>query len=71
MKRILLGIIIGLCLFFLFLYFGGADYLRDFGSKTEEVGRDLKQYEKGVKESAEKAKKIVEKTGRKLKEHIP
>ncbi|MCP3677573.1 MAG: hypothetical protein GY721_08315 [Deltaproteobacteria bacterium] len=71
MKRLFLGIIIGICLFFLFLYFGGADYLREFGSKTEDVGRELKQYERGIKESADRAKEIVEKTGKKIKKHIP
>ena len=71
MKRLFFGIIIGICLFFLFLYFGGADYLKDFGTMTEGVGRDLKQYERGIRNSADKAKEIFEKTGKKLKNNIP
>jgi len=71
MKRLFFGIIVGFFLFFLFLYFGGADYLKDFGRKTENLGRDLKQYERGIRESADMAKDLVEKTGKKLKKHIP
>jgi len=71
MTRVFLGIVIGILLFFLFLYFGGADYMKDFGRKTEKVGKELKQYEKDIQEGAKKAKDIAEKTGEKLKKHMP
>ncbi|HLA51159.1 MAG TPA: hypothetical protein VJZ92_02795 [Thermodesulfobacteriota bacterium] len=42
--QITLGIFIGVVLLYLFIYFGGADYLKVFGKKTEQAGEGLKQY---------------------------
>ncbi len=81
MKKILLGFILGLVALFIFLYFGGAKYLRTFGHKTEQAGEKLEGYEKqikektegaqkAVKETAESAKKTAEKTKEKVKEYV-
>ncbi|MEE9614895.1 MAG: hypothetical protein V3W31_08120 [Thermodesulfobacteriota bacterium] len=68
MKKILMGIVIGVVLFALFLYFGGSEYVKDFGRKTEESGEKLEVYEKEFRESAEKAKETLVETGEKARE---
>ncbi|MEK7314013.1 MAG: hypothetical protein AAB210_02805 [Deltaproteobacteria bacterium] len=56
MIRIILGIILGAVFFVAFLLFGGGEYVRRFGAKTEEVGQKIETYEKDVLKGAEKAK---------------
>ena len=56
MLRIVAGIILGVVFFAAFFYFGGGEYVRRFGTKTEEVGQKLETYEKDVRKGAEKAK---------------
>ncbi len=68
MKRIFLGIILGLIMFILFVYLGGAGYLQKLGKKTEEAGVELEYYEKELKRSAEEVKAKVGKTAEKVKE---
>lgn len=81
MKKILFGFILGLAALFLFLYFGGAKYVKTFGHKTEQAGEKLEGYEKqikektegaekAVKETAGSAKKAAEKTKEKVKEYV-
>lgn len=81
MKKILLGFILGALVLFLFLYFGGAKYLKTFGQKTEQAGEKLEGYEKQIKEktegagkavreTAESAKKAAEKTKEKVEEYV-
>jgi H+/gluconate symporter-like permease len=62
MIRVMLGMMVGIAFFVVFLYFGGPKYLKKFGAKTEEVAERLEGYEKGVKEGARKAKEGVEET---------
>jgi uncharacterized membrane-anchored protein YhcB (DUF1043 family) len=71
MKRIILGIIIGVVLSFIFFYFGGSDYLIEVGKKTEKVGSELKEYERKLKDSAENLKDMAEKAKEKVKQYIP
>lgn len=66
--QITLGIFIGVVLLYLFIYLGGADYLKAFGKKTEQAGEGLKQYEKGVKDVGDK---VLEKAKEKVKERMP
>ncbi len=46
MKKIILGIIVGGIIFIAFLSYGGAEYVKNFGKKTVEVGKTLEGYEK-------------------------
>ncbi len=71
MKRIILGIIIGAVLFYLFVYYGGAEYLQLFGNKTAEVGMELKQYEKRLRDSTKRVREVAGEAGKRLKEHVP
>ncbi|MBM2839036.1 MAG: hypothetical protein HW415_1661 [Deltaproteobacteria bacterium] len=54
MKKLLLGIVFGMLLLFLFLYLGGPGYLETFGKKAEETGKNLKKYEQTTRETAKK-----------------
>lgn len=54
MTRLLMGIVLGMLLLFLFLYFGGPSYLETFGKKAEETGKNLKHYEQATKDTAKK-----------------
>lgn len=69
--KLVLGIFLGIVLLYLFIYFGGADYLQTFGKKTEEAGRELKQYEKNVKDTTVKIEKALEGAKDKVKEKMP
>lgn len=69
--KVFLGIFIGIILLYLFIYFGGADYLEVFGRKTEQAGKGLKRYEKDVKDTAVKVEKALEKAKDEVKEKIP
>ncbi len=62
MKRIILGIVLGIFIFLLFLYLGGPEFLKKLGQRTEEAGIKLEKYEKELKEGVEKAKEAVEET---------
>lgn len=65
--QIILGVFVGVTMLYLFIYFGGADYLKAFGKKTEHAGEELKHYEKGVKETGDK---MLEKAKEKVKNTI-
>lgn len=54
MIRLLVGIVLGMLLLFLFLYFGGPGYLETFGKKAEDTGKSLKKYEQTTRDSAKK-----------------
>ncbi|MBI2412159.1 MAG: hypothetical protein HYV24_03010 [Deltaproteobacteria bacterium] len=68
MKKVLLGIIIGIIALAAFLYFGGGRYLRVFGAKTEEAGEKLEKYEKEMKKEAEVIKESAKEAGETIKE---
>lgn len=81
MKKVLFGFILGLLALVLFLYFGGAKYLKTFGHRTEQAGEKLEGYERQIKEKAEgagkavketagSAKKAAEKTKEKVEEYV-
>ena len=74
MIKAIIKLVLGIILLYLFIYFGGADYLEEFGRKTEQAGKELKQYEKDVKDATttvEKSLKKLEKAKDKVKEKIP
>lgn len=68
--RVLLGMVLGIFIFMLFLFFGGAEYLKKFGQRTEEAGVKLERYEKDLKEAVEKAKERAVETGEKTEEKV-
>ena len=69
--KVMLGIFLGILLLYLFIYFGGSDYLEAFGNKTEKAGKELKQYEKSVKDAATTVENTLEKAKDKVKEKMP
>ncbi|MBI5328502.1 MAG: hypothetical protein HZB80_09500 [Deltaproteobacteria bacterium] len=69
--KVVLGILLGIILLYLFIYYGGADYLQIFGKKTAQAGKELKQYEKDVKDAGSKIEEVLEKAKDKVKENIP
>ena len=71
MIKAIIKLVLGIILLYLFIYFGGADYLEKFGKKTEQAGKELKQYEKNVKDAATTVEKSLEKAKDKVKEKIP
>lgn len=68
--QIILGIFMGIVFLYLFIYFGGADYLAAFGRKTEQAGKELKQYEKDVRNSAGKVEDVFEKAKDEVKDRL-
>ncbi len=70
MKKILLGIILGIIMCVLFLYFGGSEYVKDFGRKSIEVGEELEAYEESLKDAADRARETVEEEGEKVRETV-
>ena len=71
MIKVILGVILGIVSLYLFIYFGGADYLQIFGKKTVQAGKELKQYEKNVKDTGGTVEKVLEKAKDKVKEKMP
>lgn len=64
MKKFLVGIIFGILLIFLFLYFGGGRALQTLGKKTIELGERIEIYEKALKDVTQgliKKKEEIEK----------
>jgi len=71
MINIIIGMFLGIVLLYLFVHFGGADYLMTFGRKTEQAGEELKQYEKDIKDTTIKFEKMLEKAKDKVKDKVP
>jgi len=59
-KKIIIGIVLGVVLLFVFFYLGGPDYLQSFGEKAAISGKKLKKYEEATKESVKKVGEKVE-----------
>lgn len=68
MKRFILGIVIGIILLILFVYFGGADYLKTAGKAVEKAGSELEQYEKKIKELTPTIEKGIKEVKERVKE---
>ncbi|MDY6855465.1 MAG: hypothetical protein SWO11_12295 [Thermodesulfobacteriota bacterium] len=67
-KKLLLGMALGLILFFAFIYFGGARIITEFGSKTQNIGNELALSEDKVKRIQRKVSKDIENMYEKLKD---
>ena len=64
MKKFLLGIVIGIILIFIFIYFGGGSTLKSLGERTIELGEKIELYEKSLKETTRgliEKKELIEK----------
>ena len=70
MKKIILGFIFGVIMLILFIVFGGGEYLKRLGRKTEEAGERLGTYQKKAKETAKKAEEKLEKTRKMAEEAL-
>ncbi|MBI1911938.1 MAG: hypothetical protein HYS21_08020 [Deltaproteobacteria bacterium] len=70
MKKIVLGILLGIVVLAVFLYFGGAKYVKTFGSKTQEAGQKLEKYEKGMKDTVKQTEEKVKETAKDAKEAV-
>ena len=66
-KKLLLGMALGLIFFFVFIYLGGPRIITEFGSKTQNIGNKLAFTENKVKEIQRKVSKDAEKRYEKLK----
>ena len=67
-KKLLLGIALGLIFFFVFIYLGGARIITEFGSKAQNIGNELALSEDKVKRIQRKVSKDVENRYEKLKD---
>lgn len=70
MKKLVLGFILGVLALALFVYYGGGDYLKAAGSKTEEAGEALKVYEKKMRKSIEGVREKAGDTAEKTREKV-
>lgn len=59
-KKIVIGIVLGLVLLFVFFYVGGPEYLQSFGEHAATSGKNLKKYEEATKETVKKAGEKIE-----------
>jgi hypothetical protein len=61
-----------LCIFIvLFVFFGGGEYLKKFGSKAEDAGEKMTVYEEGMKDAVKKTKDTVEESREAVKKYMP
>ena len=71
MKRVFLALLVGFILGILFIFYGGADYIRDMAGGA---ARRIERYEKkmaGMKERAERVRRRAEEAGKKIEKYIP
>lgn len=71
MKKILFGIIVGIAVVVVFIFYGGGDYLKKFGWHAEKAGSKIEKMEKKLKGSVSGVKEKVEKTADKVKDYVP
>lgn len=69
-KRLILGVVIGAIALLLFIFFGGAKYVRIFGVETEKAGRKLEKIEKKVRSSAEAAREKADDAAAEIKDTV-
>jgi len=53
MKNFLFGLIVGIILMCLFVYFGGGKLLKALGMATTELGERIEVVEQGIKDTTE------------------
>ncbi|MBI5344174.1 MAG: hypothetical protein HZB83_02370 [Deltaproteobacteria bacterium] len=62
MKKVILGVLIGILALTLFVWFNGSRYVKVFGTKTIDAGEKIEKIEKEMREKAKGAEKSVKKT---------
>jgi len=70
MKKIILGILIGLAILAAMLYFGGGRHVRKIGKKTVEAGERMEKYEGEIKKKAARLQEALRKTAEGTKETV-
>ncbi|HLC18066.1 MAG TPA: hypothetical protein VJM57_03520 [Thermodesulfobacteriota bacterium] len=67
MKRFIIGAVIGFILgvfaMFIFVYCGGAVYVKTLAGKTDVAAERLEEFEKGIKDVDESTEAVKEKAG--------
>jgi hypothetical protein len=71
MKKLLIGILIGVAILFTFIVLGGGRYVKTLGVKTEEAGEKLEKFGKRIKKTTKSAKKTLDETTDKVKKYVP
>lgn len=74
MTRFFVGIIVGIIALILFVYYGGADYLRSVGRHADNAAVQVEKYGKkmhGMTDRARKVRKKAEEAGKRIEKYIP
>ena len=61
MIKFLLGVVVGILIFFLFLYFGGGGAVKKIGEGITDTGKKMETLEKGLSKEKDEALKGVKK----------
>jgi len=61
MAKFLLGVIVGILIFFLFLYFGGGKTVKKFGEGLSDTGKKMEVLEDTIRREKEEAGKGTKK----------
>jgi len=61
MMKFLLGVIVGVLIFFLFLYFGGGTTVKKLGEGLTDTGKKMEALEGTIQKEKEELEKDVEK----------
>lgn len=71
MIRFLFGVIIGILIFFLFIYFGGGKAIKKVGENLTETGKRMEVIEETVKKEKEDIEKGIKKRIFKEERSVP
>ncbi|MFQ5442121.1 MAG: hypothetical protein ACE5EB_05270 [Thermodesulfobacteriota bacterium] len=73
MKKFLFVLVVGFLLGIVFVYFGGADYIKTLVSHTDRAAGSIEGYVKkmaGHKKRAERVKKEAEEAGKRIEKYL-
>jgi hypothetical protein len=71
MIRFLFGVIIGILIFFFFIYFGGGKTIKKFGENLTETGKRMEMIEETIKKGKEDFEKGIKKKIFKEERQVP
>ncbi len=74
MKKFLVVLVVGFILGIVFVYYGGADYIKSLSARADRAAGSIAGYEKkmaGYKKRAESVKKKAEEAGKRIEKYIP
>ncbi len=71
MIRFFMGVIVGILLFFLFIYFGGGKAVKKVGEGLTETGKKMEYLEDAIKKEGEEVGKDLKKKIFKEEKEIP